>query len=224
MGSIFELFAACNFGPIALRILLSTLIGGCMGFERGRHGHAAGMRTHILVCLGAAVTVMVGIFSAKELGFNSDPMRISAQVISGIGFLGAGIILPRNHNYVKGVTTAAGLWTTACIGLAVGAGFYMGAILAAATMMAAITFFTKLENLGKRKHARIYYLEFDSSCKINQFARINRAKISSLQIVPARSGLPLHVGLEVSLREDMDIDTILDQFDADHSIVIAIAI
>ena len=88
------------------------------------------MRTHVLVCLGAAMTSMVGLYSAEVLGFTNDPLRVSAQVISGIGFLGAGTIMTRNHAQITGLTTAAGLWATASLGLCIGTGVY-GGVLAA---------------------------------------------------------------------------------------------
>ena len=91
--------------------------------DRERKGRPAGMRTHILVCLGASMTTMSGFFVVHTLGIESDPLRISAQVISGIGFLGVGTILITGRMHVKGLTTAAGLWTTASIGIALGAGF-----------------------------------------------------------------------------------------------------
>ena len=115
---------------VALRILLALLIGGCIGSERGRHGRAAGLRTHILVCLGSTMTTLIGLYSTNMLGSVGDPMRIGAQVVSGISFLGVGTIMVRNRSHVTGLTTAAGLWATACIGLGVGAGFYWAALLA----------------------------------------------------------------------------------------------
>ena len=82
---------------VVFRLLLSTVLGGIIGFERGKHGRAAGFRTHIILCVGAALTSLVGVYCYKELGFESDPMRIAAQVVSGIGFLGAGAILSLIH-------------------------------------------------------------------------------------------------------------------------------
>ena len=123
MQTILQTLSEFNIWSITFRILLATVIGGCIGSERGRHGRAAGLRTHILVCLGSTMTVMLGIYSVQVLGLGGDPMRVSAQVISGIGFLGAGTILTRGRFHITGLTTAAGLWTTASLGLAIGAGF-----------------------------------------------------------------------------------------------------
>ena len=117
-----------NIITIVLRLLLASLLGGLIGLERERRDRPAGLRTYIIVCLGACMSSLVGQFAVNTLGFDSDPLRLGAQVISGIGFLGAGTILVRERFMVTGLTTAAGLWTTAVIGLALGIGFYEGAV------------------------------------------------------------------------------------------------
>lgn len=129
---------------ILLRLLLAVVFGGIIGTERGKHGRAAGMRTHILVCIGATMTTLIGEYVTFVLGMSSDPVRIGAQVISGIGFLGAGMIMTRGGLRVKGLTTAAGLWATATIGLALGIGLYSAASL---------DIFKDLEADGKQKLA-----------------------------------------------------------------------
>jgi putative Mg2+ transporter-C (MgtC) family protein len=117
---------------LTVRMLLALLLGGLIGFEREKNNHPAGFRTHILVCLGSALLMLLSIygFSAfvKEPNVRLDPARLAAQVIPGIGFLGAGTIL-RNGFNVTGLTTAASLWVASAIGLAAGAGFYYGAFL-----------------------------------------------------------------------------------------------
>lgn len=118
---------------ITLRLLLAIVLGGLIGFEREQNSHAAGFRTHILVCLGSALIMLLSVygFSAfvDEPNVRVDPARLAAQVISGIGFLGAGTIL-RNGMSISGLTTAASLWVVAAIGLSVGAGFYFASVLA----------------------------------------------------------------------------------------------
>lgn len=113
---------------IIVRLTLAILLGGIIGLERGFKGRPAGMRTYMLVCLGSALVMitneyMTGIFSS------SDPARMGAQVISGIGFLGAGTIIITRDRQVQGLTTAASLWASACMGLAIGVGFYAGALI-----------------------------------------------------------------------------------------------
>ena len=113
-----------NIWTVMIRLFLSAVLGGIIGLERGKQRRAAGLRTHILVCVGSAITVMVGLFAKYKLGIEgTDPLRVSAQVISGIGFLGAGTIMLKGRFQIVGLTTAAGLWVTAAIGLSAGAGF-----------------------------------------------------------------------------------------------------
>ena len=197
MNIIIQILTGFNLWSVTFRILLATLIGGCIGSERGRHGRAAGLRTHILVCLGSTMTVMLGIYCVQVLGLGSDPLRVSAQVVSGIGFLGAGTILTRNHTHVTGLTTAAGLWATACLGLAIGAGFYSAVLIAWAVMMVTITIFTRLEVGIKRSHTNTYYLELNDITRVNEFSREMSGIAASLQVIPARSKTPGHIGLEL---------------------------
>ena len=151
-----------NAWSITVRVVLSAILGGVIGFERSRHGRAAGLRTHILVCVGAAVTALTGIFGFEKFGVG-DPFRISAQVISGIGFLGVGMILVRNRTIVTGLTTAAGLWETATIGIALGYGFYLGAFVATLLCTIAVTLLGHFEEKGKTV-SNLYLEISDSSC------------------------------------------------------------
>ncbi|HET8553812.1 MAG TPA: MgtC/SapB family protein [Rhodanobacteraceae bacterium] len=116
------------------RLLLAAFLGGVIGMERERREWAAGLRTHMLVCLGAALTIIVSTFGFGDVlgtpGVVLDPSRIAAQVISGIGFLGAGTILfLQREQVIRGLTTAAGLWAVAAIGLAAGSGMWLAAVL-----------------------------------------------------------------------------------------------
>ena len=222
MNTIITTLAGLNCWSVAARILLATLIGGCIGSERGRHGRAAGLRTHILVCLGSTMTVMVGIYSVQILGLGGDPMRISAQVISGIGFLGAGTILTRGHFHITGLTTAAGLWTTACLGLAIGAGFYFGAIMAWIVMTLAITVFTRLERSVKQHHMDTFYVELSEATMVNEFSRTMAGDITSLQVFKAKSGIPAHIGLECTVKDLEDSNEMLERLRALDYVVIAI--
>ena len=124
-----------HFASVVLRLALAMLLGGCIGLERERKRRPAGFRTYMLVCLGATLTVLLSLYEftmvtgpwsdiCAEIGIKTDVSRFGAQVINGIGFLGAGTILVTGRQQVKGLTTAAGLWASACTGLAVGAGFY----------------------------------------------------------------------------------------------------
>lgn len=112
-----------TYTEIATRIILSVLFGGILGMERGMKNRGAGLRTYMLVCLGSCVVMMTNQFLYQSYQ-SGDPARLGAQVINGIGFLGAGTIIVTGKQEVKGLTTAAGLWASACMGLAIGAGFY----------------------------------------------------------------------------------------------------
>ncbi|MCI8408128.1 MAG: MgtC/SapB family protein [Lachnospiraceae bacterium] len=125
-----EYFRELNMLSILLRFLICIICGGMIGIEREWKHRTAGLKTHILVCLGSAVCMMTGqyvwVYFASA---GIDPTRIGAQVISGIGFLGVGTIIIKNNTQVKGLTTAAGLWVSACIGLAAGIGFFEIAVI-----------------------------------------------------------------------------------------------
>lgn len=137
------------FTDIIPRILTAAILSGLIGFEREHMRRPAGARTHVLVGVAAALVMVIAEYMNLKYGNISDPTRLGAQVISGIGFLGAGTIIKSGYN-VKGLTTAASLWATSCIGLAAGAGFYSGAIIAT------LVIFATLQLLGMliKKHSQ----------------------------------------------------------------------
>ena len=196
-----DLLQEFNGVSVTVRVLLAAVLGGLVGSERGRRGRAAGMRTHVLVCLGAAMTSMVGLYSAEVLGFTNDPLRVSAQVISGIGFLGAGTIMTRNHAQITGLTTAAGLWATASLGLCIGTGFYGGVLAAFLVILVTMVALPSLERKRRTRREYVcYYLELDNVKRTDDFyEQITPVPEAEVQIVPARSGLPGNVGLELTI-------------------------
>ena len=143
---------------IVIRMVLAVILGGLVGIERESKNRPAGFRTHILVCVGSALVMVTSefIFERYRHLSNIDPARLGAQVISGIGFLGAGTII-RQGISVKGLTTAASLWAVACVGLATGIGFYEGAIAGAAVIYLTLIVLSRLEALmeNKSSHLRI---------------------------------------------------------------------
>ena len=126
ISEMVPILATPNIVALLFRSFLVIICAGAIGYERDTHGSAAGFRTHILVCLGAMIAMSTGQYAA--MFYTTDITRIGAQVVSGIGFLGAGTIIV-NSRRITGLTTAAGLWASACIGLAIGIGFYEGAIV-----------------------------------------------------------------------------------------------
>ena len=130
-----------SYGEIILKLVLSTVLGGIIGFEREVGNRPAGLKTHILVSIGATLIMLV---SKYGFGHGADPARLAAQVVSGIGFLGAGTIL-RTGNTVQGLTTAASLWVCAGIGLAIGSGFYFGAVISVILVMLSLVILVRVE-------------------------------------------------------------------------------
>ena len=190
-----------------LRSIAAVIIGGLIGSERARHGRAAGMRTHILVCLGACMTSMTSIFAADMYGIGGDSFRIPAQVVSGIGFLGAGMIILKNNNTITGLTTAAGVWTTATIGIALGYGYYAGAVTVTALFLSTIVLFARLER--KRKSAEVIYIEIDNAYKVNEVLKELETAIPesfTYQIFAPKSGNRGSVGLNAVIDKRIDMD------------------
>lgn len=154
---------------ITLRLVLSALFGGILGLERGLKKRPAGFRTYMVVCIGATLTMLTNQY-VYETFHTSDPVRLGAQVISGIGFLGAGTIMVTGRNQVKGLTTAAGLWAAACVGLALGIGFYMGAIITALFIFFSVTVMHNIDGfLTASSKVMVLYIEFDSISNISHF-------------------------------------------------------
>jgi len=135
------------------RLILAALLSGVIGFEREAHGRAAGLRTHILVCVGSALIMLTSlyIFDIYVGRVPLDPARIAANVVAGIGFLGAGTII-RSGSSVVGLTTAASIWAVAGIGLAVGCGYYLGALMGTLIILVTLWFLRKVEDVvpGKK--------------------------------------------------------------------------
>lgn len=191
----------------AVRLMVSIVIGSLIGIEREKHGRAAGIRTHILVCLGSALTSLMSIFISETLGASGDVFRISAQVISGIGFLGAGMIILKGDNVITGLTTAAGVWTTAIIGIAVGYGFYSGAVIATALFLSAIILFSKLER--RKKNTELVYIEIDNMYKTNEIIRNVISVIGSeisYNIVAPKSGCQGHLGIIIVIEKRLNFE------------------
>lgn len=135
-----------SYMEISIRLILALLLGGMIGLERESMGRPAGFRTHILVCIGSALIMMTSAYAFSSFfSDHYDPGRIAAQVVSGIGFIGAGTIL-REGFAIKGLTTAASLWAVAGIGLAVGSGFYFAAIVTAILAILTLLLLGKLES------------------------------------------------------------------------------
>lgn len=198
---------------VVFRALFAVIIGILIGSERARHGRAAGMRTHILVCIGSTLTSLIGIYAQDYLSNNGDMLRLSAQVVSGIGFLGAGMIILKNNNIITGLTTAAGVWTTSVIGIAIGCGFYSGAAIVAAFYMLTIILLGKFEKAKKLNE--VIYIEIDDMYITNDL--INRIKTENnialtFHTLPPRSGFSGHLGIHITIdtKKPFSIEKLLE--------------
>ncbi len=170
---------------ILLRIFVALLLGGILGLERGLKNRPAGMRTYMLVCMGACVVMITNqyVYQAFDSG---DPVRMGAQVVSGIGFLGAGTIIVTARNQIKGLTTAAGLWASACLGLAVGIGLYEVALAGGIATFAVLTGLQEWD-FHMRRNTRMVdvYVELNKDVPLGEFLRNTRDKdieLSNLQV------------------------------------------
>ena len=159
---------------VIIRIFAAILIGGLIGLERGLKNRPAGLRTYMVVCLGACLVMLTNQYVCQVYG-TGDPVRMGAQVVSGIGFLGAGTIMVTRRNQIKGLTTAAGLWTAAGVGLAIGVGFYEAAILGGLGVFFVMTL---LQRMDRRVHSNTknleIYVELDRECSLGDFLRAVR--------------------------------------------------
>ena len=185
-----------------IKAALAILIGGIRGMERRKQGRAAGMRTHILVCLGATLTAMTGVYANQVLGFSGDPLRVAAQVISGIGFLGVGTILIKGRFQITGLTTAAGLWCGAAIGIALGIGFFEGAVVTFVAEVLVTTILHRLEYRLTNKNSRFgIYIEINSDKSVRKILDhlTKEYPITDMQVTSPRSGISGNVGIEANV-------------------------
>ena len=203
-----DIFSGLTGVAVLLRLMMATVIGGIVGWERGRHGRAAGLRTHIMVCLGATLASLVGMYTTFYLGASGDPNRVAAQVISGIGFLGVGTIIVGRSSQVTGLTTAAGLWATAAAGLALGVGFYWAAVLTTMFMLVAMTFLARIER--RTKDGRLcehIYVELRTVADVRQLIENTAQWDREIEVVPPRTGCSGNAGVEITfpgqIPEDM---------------------
>ena len=169
---------------VALRILVAVIVGGLLGLERGMKNRPAGLRTYMLVCVGSCLIMLTNQYIFQVYGAG-DPVRLGAQVVSGIGFLGAGTIVVTRRNQIKGLTTAAGLWTAAAVGLALGIGFYEAAIVGSLAIFTVITLLQRMDNKMHRKSKQVEaYIELSHEITLGDFLRTVResgVEVSNVQ-------------------------------------------
>lgn len=198
-----ELLADVNFISTSIRLLLSLLCGGILGMERGIKNRPAGFRTYMLVCMGATLVMITNQYMAERYAI-VDPARMGAQVISGIGFLGAGTIIVTGRKKVHGLTTAAGLWAAACVGLAIGIGFYSGAIIGCVLTFVIMALLHNLDDKVTASARVLYlYVELASVDKLSAFLdyiKQNEFKLSDFEITRSKGIKESSIGVLLTLR------------------------
>lgn len=179
---------------VGLRILAALFMGGVLGLERGMKNRPAGLRTYMLVCVGSCLIMMTNQFIFQATG-TGDPTRMSAQVVSGIGFLGAGTIVVTQRNQIKGLTTAAGLWACAAAGLALGIGFYEAAVIGGVAIFVVLTLLHHWDDRMHRKgRAFGIYFELSKDYPLGEFIRAIRAMEIEIYDVRMESEMVLRDG------------------------------
>ena len=186
---------------LLLRVGMAVLCGGVIGIERGRKRRPAGFRTYMLVCVGAAMTMILGTYLAEMIATNwngvlvegvdkVDVSRFGAQVINGIGFLGAGTIIVTGRQQIKGMTTAAGLWASACMGLAIGSGFFLASAICCGLIILTVVVFSKLEHVILSRSRNInLYVEFENIDDISgiiEKIKSRQVKIFDVEVTKAK--------------------------------------
>lgn len=227
MDLIPEVLREVNLLSVTVRIVLSVVIGGSIGFERGRKNRPAGFRTHILVCLGATLIMMTNQYVFQY--FNaSDPVRLGAQVVSGIGFLGAGTILVTSRRQVKGMTTAAGMWASAGTGLALGIGFYEGAILAGITILIVMTLLRYLDvRIHRYSNEMVIYVELHPEHELSELLKHFRdqdIEIEHFEMIKNKSTSGQSARLALNTEKDLTHDQILEGVERLEAIAFVLAL
>lgn len=188
---------------VAVRMLLAVICGGLIGLERESKRRSAGFRTHTLICIGASLTTLTSQYLVS-MGLNTDPARLGAQVIAGMGFIGAGAIIVTSRRQVKGLTTAAGLWASAIIGLAIGTGYYEAALIAVALVLFSELVLSKLEYfIISTARSMNLYIEFATSETLDTIVeemKRHDLTITDIEITKSRPSEGMHMSAILSLK------------------------
>lgn len=206
---------------VLFRLFLAVLCGGIIGIEREHKRRPAGFRTHILICLGASMTTLTSQFLFYNLNLYTDIGRLGAQVVAGIGFIGAGAIIVTKRRQVKGLTTAAGLWTCAIIGLAIGAGYYEAALISTFVILLAEIFFVKFEYwvLVNSRNLNIY-VEYEDNEHLDNIIRLVKGyRIVIIDLEITKSGNNACAIFQLQLPKKISHDKIMTAISSAEGIV-----
>ena len=212
MIPIFDGIRALGLGAVAVKTLMACLCGTLIGLERSSKNRPAGFRTHTLVCLAAALAALTSLYIFLEMKLPSDISRIGGQVISGLGFIGAGTIIITKRMTIKGLTTAAGLWTTGVIGLAIGSGYYELGLIGTALVLLAETWLARLG--ATIQHTPEYAVEllYNEKNSLDQVLRLcknSRMAIVNLTIHTAEDAARAEYIARIRLRGKMRQDALV---------------
>lgn len=206
---------------VLFRLFLAVMCGGIIGIEREHKRRPAGFRTHILICLGASMTTLTSQFLFYNLNLYTDIGRLGAQVVAGIGFIGAGAIIVTKRRQVKGLTTAAGLWTCAIIGLAIGAAFYEVAVISTVVILIAEIFFVKFEYwvLVNSRNLNIY-VEYEDNENLDNVIRLIKGyRVVVIDLEITKSGNNACAIFQLQLPKKISHDKIMTAISAAEGIV-----
>lgn len=210
-----------NIYSITIRLTLALIIAGAVGYERGRRREFAGIRTYMLIALGSAMAMLINQYIFERVDGSIDPTRIGAQVLSGIGFLGAGTILVIGGQKIKGLTTAAGLWTTATIGLACGAGFYMGAVIGGVCIFTVITALEHFDYKVKHDFNTLWYYaeveDMEVFSYIKEQLSLQDIEITDLRV--AKEHRIFQLSFAIHLEHKVNLNPIIAQITKDDGII-----
>ena len=216
-----------NCVSILIRLLLAVLLGGLIGIERSKSGRAAGLRTHILVCLGATIASMTGLY-VNDVYNSGDVTRIAAQVVSGISFIGAGIVAIKHKTTVTGLTTAACVWAVGTIGIAIGYGFYEAAIIG---VLLIIFIATTLNALDKRIRHNMkevsVYIEFIDAKQLNatlQEIKNANIELETVSLEKSKTDVNDGIGAElvIHIHKNRDFDAFVEQLNLIENVKFAV--
>ncbi|MBR0466651.1 MAG: MgtC/SapB family protein [Clostridia bacterium] len=201
-----------------VKLVLSLVLGGIIGIEREIKHRPAGFRTHILISLGSAITTMTSIYMFVNLHLYTDISRLGASVIAGMGFVGAGAIIVTKNRKVKGLTTAAGFWVTAIIGLSVGAGYYEGAIAGTILVVLAEVLFSKIEYgmLNSKRNIVINVTYDKPECLSNLLSLLRErgVRIAEIEVTKNKkheNDNLLNASLDLQLRKNADVEKLITE-------------
>ena len=204
MFEFFDLYRDMTMSSVVLRTVLAVICGGCIGLERTYRRHDAGFRTHILICLGACMTTLIGQYLSLVMNYYTDITRLGAQVIAGVGFIGAGAIVVTQREQVKGLTTAAGLWASAIVGLSLGAGFFEGGLYTTVLILFTELVLTKLEYaIFRRSKEMNLYLEYEDGNYLESiltFFRESGIEVVSMEVTRSKASETRNAGALFLLR------------------------